>query len=137
MPFLRLILLVFLAGGCQSPQYYIDKATRPYPDSQHRPESTDIQVFRSGTSIEVVNSTPYSYYDFDMWINQRYVRHVDELPAGRIVQMSLWDFYDERGERFSAGGFWQTRPPIPVRMVEMQLNEVDPLIGLVTVVKGD
>ena len=69
----------------------------------------------------------------DLWINQRYVSHLDVLPAGKTVRLSLLEFYDERGEGVSAGGLLRTREPTPVRIVEMQLGEAEPLIGLITI----
>ncbi len=68
-----------------------------------------------------------------MWVNQRYVRRVAAIPAGQTVRLSLWDFYDERGDRFSAGGFWRTEEPTPLRLVELQLDEDEPMIGLITI----
>lgn len=139
MSFLRLsvILGLAVAGGCTT-TYHKDKATRYYPRDLHRPESVDIEVFRDGTAIQIVNSTPVSYYDFDLWVNQRFTSHLEMLSAGQTINVSLWDFYDVRGERFSAGGFWQTTPPMPVRMVELQDSETEPMVGLVMVVSdGD
>jgi hypothetical protein len=74
-----------------------------------------------------------SYRDVDIWLNQRFTRHIEVLPAGATVQLSLWDFWDLRGDRFSAGGFWRTEEPTPLRLIELQLNDDDPLIGLVAI----
>ena len=83
--------------------------------------------------LEIVNSTPVAYRDLDIWINQRFTRRLDVLPAGATIQLSLWDFWDLRGDRFSAGGFWRTEEPTPVRLVELQVNEDEPLVGLVAI----
>ena len=126
-------LLLSVLAGCHSKVFELEKATRPYPYDLHRPESVDIQVFREGTKIEIVNSTPNTYRNCDVWVNQRYLRHLETLGAGQTVRLSLFEFYDERGEKFSAGGFFATEPSTPVRMVELQLTEDVPLIGLITV----
>ena len=120
-------------GGCLRQTYFPERASRPYPLDLPTAETVDMQVFREGTNIEIVNATARSYHDFDLWINQRYVRHVEALPAGETVRLSLWEFYDERGEVPSAGGFWRTVEATPVRLVEIQTAEDEPLIGLVTI----
>jgi hypothetical protein len=55
------------------------------------------------------------------------------LPAGKTVRLSLRGFYDELGEPFRAGGFFRTEKPMPVRLVEMQFSEEQPMIGLITI----
>jgi hypothetical protein len=128
-----LALLPSIGVGCQRRMYDIDKATRPYPHDLHEPNSIDIQVFRKGPSIEIVNATARSFSDFDLWINQRYVRHVNALGPGQTLRLSLWGFYDVRGDRFSAGGFWRVEPPMPLALAEIQEGEGEPLIGLLVV----
>ena len=126
-------LLAVALAGCSRQIFDPARATRPYPSHLHQAISVDIQVFRDDEQIELINATPHSYRDFDLWINQRYVLHVDELPSGGSISLSLWDFYDERGERVNAGGFWRTEKPTPVRLVEIQLAEDEPMIGLITI----
>lgn len=131
--YIMILVLMAIALGCEALQYDLTKATRPYPTDLHRAEAVDIQVFREGNSLEIINSTPHSYRDFDLWINQRYVRHVELMAAGELIRLSLEEFYDERGEVFNAGGLWRTRESTPVRLVEMQLSEDQPLVGLITI----
>ena len=73
--------------------------------------------------------------DIDIWINQRFTSHLESLSAGATVRLSLWDFWDLRGDRLSAGGFWRVEEPTPVRLVQLQLNDEDPLVGLVTILE--
>ena len=129
-------------GGCLSlagcaPAYAPELASPRYPQELHRAESIDMQVFRRGTTLEIVNSTPRTYRDFDLWINQRYVRHVEIWPAGELLKLSLWDFRDVRGEVINAGGFWRTKAPTPVRLVQIQLDDESPLIGLIAIRTAD
>jgi hypothetical protein len=128
-----IFLLILVTAGCGRRMYDPALATRPYPNDLHRPEAVDIQVFRHGPSIEIVNATARTYNDFDLWINQRFVHRVEALPAGGTIRVSLWDFYDVRGDRFSAGGLWRTEPPTPLRLAQIQPDENEPLIGLVTI----
>ena len=128
-----MLLLLSISAGCERRMYNIDLATRPYPHELHEPSAIDVQVFRKGPSIEVVNATARSFRNFDLWINQRYVRRVEALGPGGTIRLSLWDFYDVRGDRFSAGGFWRTEPPMPLAMAQIQEAEGEPLIGLLVV----
>lgn len=138
MPFRHLLLVITCTlttafVGCS--QFRIDPAmaTRPYPRDLHRPEAVDIQVFRKNTNIQLVNATATTYTDFDLWLNQRYVHRVPSLEAGETITVSLWNFWDERGERFNAGGILRAYAPTPVRLTEIQTAEDQPTIGLVTI----
>lgn len=113
-------LSLLVQGGCARKTYDPAWATRAYPHDLHTTAVADMQVFRRGTSIEIVNSTPHSYSDFDLWINQRYVRHVESLPAGSTLELSLWEFHDDFGDVFYAGGFFRSYEATPVRLVEIQ-----------------
>ncbi len=121
------------AAGCASQLYDASRATRPYPHELHTTNLIDIHVFRDDQDLELVNATPHTYSNVDVWINQRFVRHVEVIPAGETIRLSLWDFFDERGERVNAGGFWRTQEPTPVRLVQLQLAQDGPMIGLITV----
>jgi hypothetical protein len=126
-------LLIAGEGGCARKTYDPAWATQPYPRELHGSAIADMHVFRDGESIELVNSTARSYEDFDLWVNQRYVHHVESLPAGKTVELSLWNFKDEYGNCFNAGGFFRTYEPTPVRMVEIQTKPEEKTIGLVTI----
>ena len=119
--------------GCERKMYDPEWATQPYPSRLHSTQTVDMQVFRRETEIEIVNSTARSYQDIDVWVNQRYVHAVDSLPAGQTVTLSLWDFHDEWGGTFNAGGFFRAYEPTPVRLVEIQPGAAQPLVGLVTI----
>lgn len=130
-------VLIAIATGCARKTYDPTWATRPYPHDLHRAVVVDMQVFRRDTDIEIVNSTARSYTDFDLWINQRYVRHVDSLPAGGSIKLSLWEFHDDLGDAFYAGGFFRSYEPTPVRLVEIQPRSDQPMVGLVTIRKEE
>lgn len=122
-----------LLAGCSGPRSHPERATRPYPAELHTTEVLTMQVFRDGSEIEIVNATPHTWRDVDLWVNQRYVQRVAELPAGATRTFSLWDFYDELGETMNAGGFFRFYAPTPVRLVEIQPGETQPMRGLVTI----
>ena len=127
------IAIVLCATGCEGVRYDPNRATRQYPDVLHHANSVNIQVFRHDTSIEIINATTQSFSNFDLWINQRYVHRLDSLPVGQTVHVSLWEFYDVRGESFNAGGFLRADEPTAVRLVEIQSSDTEPLVGLVSI----
>ncbi len=132
----RLAAGLLLGGtllGCHDIRFDPARATQSYPYHLHHANSVNIQVFREDTSIELVNATTRSYADFDLWINQRYTSRIESLPAGATLRVSLWDFYDERGESLNAGGLLRSDEPTPVRLVEIQTSDEEPLIGLITI----
>lgn len=127
------MLVIVLLSGCGRKIYDPQWATRPYPAERHTTTVADMQVIRRGERMEIVNSTATSYRDFDLWINQRYTSHVESLPAGQTIALSLWDFKDEFGDRFYAGGFFRTRKAQPLRLVEIEPAGGGPMIGLITI----
>jgi hypothetical protein len=126
-------LILAALASCERQRYFPDRAGPPFPEHLHEASAVAIQVFREGTNIEVVNATPHGYNDFKLWVNQRYMKRVERLGPGETIRLSLWDFYDERGEVLNAGGFFRAYEPDPVRMVQIQLDDESPLIGLVSV----
>lgn len=127
------LLIVSVFASCERQRYFPELAGPPFPERLHEANAVDIQVFRKGTSIELVNATPREYRDFKLWVNQRYMKSVDHLEPGQTLRLSLWEFHDERGEVMNAGGFFRAYEPTPVRMVQMQLDDESPLIGLIAV----
>ena len=125
------VLAVPLAA-CAPRGYDPARAADPYPESRHVAESVDIQLFRDGPSARIVNATVDSYRDVRLWLNQRWVREIPDLPAGGIVEISLDEFRDERGERLVAGGFFRTErtTPIVLAQLERRHDPGSPLVGL-------
>jgi hypothetical protein len=130
---LGLIASALALCSCSPTAYVPDLATRPYPLEHHTTKTADVQCFRRGTDLEIVNSTAQSYADFDLWINQRYTHRLSSLPAGATLRISLWEFFDQHGQRFYAGGLFRSYPSEPVRLVEIQTGPDQPLIGLVAI----
>ncbi len=104
---------------------------RPYPYDEEILRTMDVQVFRDGSHIELVNHTTQSLSDFDLWLNERYVRHVAALPPGGSVTLSLYEFLDEYQEPFRGGGLWSTQLPEPIVKAEVQTAEG--LVGLISI----
>jgi len=129
-----LVLSSLSAVGCQSMPYDPERATDPYPRQLHNAAApVDIQVFRVGERLRVVNATTTDYGDLRLWLNQRYVRDVDAIPAGTIVDFPLRDFWDVWGGRPNPGGIFRRFEPTPIRMAQLQLDDESPLVGLIVV----
>ena len=109
------------------------RATRPYPEKLSQGETIQAEASRHGTELLLVNATPQSFSDFDVWVNQRYMHHVDSLKAGDSLRINITDFFDAWGETPIPGGFFRTEQPTPVILVQFQLDHTRPLKGLVTV----
>ena len=131
------VVLSMLAVGCNRPNFDPKLATRPYPYELHTTNVLPIQVFRDGTSIEIVNSTDQSWQDVTVWINQRFAAPLKQLAPGQRVSMNLFDFRDDLGERFRAGGLLRTRPPATVELIELQPKPGEPMVGLISVMPGE
>lgn len=121
-----------LAGGCQRYPYEPDKATRAYPALLKQIEVVDIQVIPDVQNgyITVVNASPTTYKEFDLWLNRRYMRHIEELKAGQSLELDIETFWDERGEGPFPGGWFRYYQPTPIVLAQIQLGPDQPLIGL-------
>ena len=78
----------------------------------------------------MVNATATSYTNFDLWLNRRYMKHVESLKSGETLQLDIETFWDERGEGPFPGGLFRYYDPTPVVLAQMQLAPDKPLIGL-------
>lgn len=104
---------------------------RPYPYDAAIDRTLDVQVFRDGSKIELVNHTTQPLADFDLWLNERYLRRIDSLPPGESIKVSLYEFLDEYQEPFRGGGIFSTELPEPVVKAEVQGSEG--LVGLIVI----
>lgn len=129
-----LIALCLVFPACQ--RYPSDplKATKPYPQNLKQGSVVDIQVIPNvtGGNIKIVNPTASTYSDFEIWINQRYTRHVDSLSAGENLVLPIDTFWDERGEGPFPGGWFRYFDPTPIVLVQIQTSPDAPLIGLIS-----
>ena len=54
------------------------------------------------------------------------------LKPGATIKLQITDFFDEWGETPVPGGFFRSRPPTRIGLVQFQLDQTSPLIGLLT-----
>lgn len=127
------IASTLLLPACSGQRYDPALATRPYPVALDQDRVVDIQVFRDGADLIVVNASPQSFTDFDLWVNRRYMLHVESLAAGQSGRFNFGDFFDRWGESPIAGGFFRTERPTPIVLVQLQIGEDTPLLGATSV----
>jgi hypothetical protein len=104
-----------------------------YPAEKAQTRTLDIQVVRTETDITLTNTTARSYGKSRLWLNRWYSREIDGLGVGQSMTLKLNTFRDQYGEAFRAGGFFATRRPETVDLV--QLETADGMLGLVAVGK--
>lgn len=104
-----------------------------YPAVKKQMQTLDIQVVRSETGVTLTNTTARSFGRSRLWINRWYSREIESLGVGETLELPLNSFRDIYGESFRAGGFWATREPQRVELV--QLETADSMLGLVAVGK--
>lgn len=109
------------------------RATRPYPRELKQESVVQIQVIPAATSVDVVNATARSYRNFDLWLNQRYMVHIDEMAAGQTLTIPLREFWDWRGEGPFEGGIFRYYAPTPIVLMQAQLTPTTPFIGFICV----
>lgn len=120
-------------GGCETIRYEPTKATRAYPANIPQERVAEVQVFNDGDAMLIVNATVESWTNVDIWLNQRYLKHVDALTAGQTLRIPLSEFWDVRGEGPFPGGLLRYYPPTPIRLVQIQTAPDAPLIGFLSI----
>ena len=136
IPATAVLLAVVSAGasiGCETVRRDPTKATRAYPFELPPARIVQVQVFNDGDAMLLVNATTESWANFDLWLNQRYMLHLDQLNSGETKRISLGEFWDLRGEGPFPGGLFRYYPPTPIRLVQVQTAPTEPLVGLVAI----
>ncbi|MBY0261984.1 MAG: hypothetical protein K2Q20_06550 [Phycisphaerales bacterium] len=102
-----------------------------YPVAKAQGQTLDIQVVRGETALTLTNTTARSFGRSRLWVNRWYSREIEALEVGQSLELDLDSFRDIYGEAFRAGGFFATRKPDRVELV--QLETADTMLGLVAV----
>ena len=142
MPSRLLIILVTvtlgtLPFGCFPKRYDPARGTVPYPRELGRGETVAVQVTRDGDTMHIVNGTAIGFRDFDLWLNQRYLHHVESLPPGGRISIGMNEFWDMWGGGPNPGGLLRWYDPTPIVLVEAQIDEESPLIGFISILESD
>ena len=123
--------MCLLASCAQGPNAAL--AGPEYPD-RSQSKTLDIQVVRDETIIRLTNTTARGFGPSRLWVNRWYSKAVDKLDVGQSLELNLWDFRDQYGAPFQAGGFFATRKP--EKLVLAQLATENEVFGLVVVGRG-
>lgn len=102
-----------------------------YPADKPQGPTLNIQVFRDDTLLLLTNTSDRSFGPSTLWVNRFYARPIDGLAVGQTMTLELTSFRDEYNDVFRAGGFFATRRPDHVVLI--QLETPDELLGLVVV----
>lgn len=121
-----------VVGGCSTaPDAAL--AGPKYPANKPQYMTLDIQVVRQPANIRLTNTTAFAFGRSRLWVNRFYSREIEGLAVGQTIDLSLWDFRDQFGDEFRAGGFFATRRPQVVELVQLETG--DAIFGLVAVGK--
>jgi len=123
---------LFLASCAHRPNAAL--AGPEYPD-RNQAKTLDIQVVRDETTIRLTNTTARGFGPSRMWVNRWYSKAIEKLDVGQTLELDLWEFRDQYGEPFQAGGFFATRKP--ERLVLAQLQTGEDVYGLVVVGRAE
>ena len=127
-------------GGCASRQRAPERA-KFFP-SLPQARAIDIQVVRHSTRIEMTNTTARSFGEGTLWLNRRFSYDLEPgnpWDVGETRSISLFEFVDEHGERFRAGGFFAAEAPDKLVQAQIEAPGSDgmrELLGLI-VVEGE
>jgi hypothetical protein len=134
---LLVALLAIAIAGCGGRRYEPAQAGRPYPEELGQGSMIAVQVFRDAGDLIIVNASPQSFEELDVWVNRRYLLQLDRLAAGETRRVWFGDFFDQWGETPVAGGFFRTEAPTPSVLVQLQVDETSPLLGTVAIPDED
>jgi hypothetical protein len=129
-----LLAAMAAVAGCRAKQ---DPALAgpEYPVAKTQSRTLDIQVVRTETSLRLTNTTARAFGKSRLWINRWYSAEIPSFAVGQTIELRQDDFRDQYGEAFRGGGFFATRKPQKVDLV--QLETEDGMVGLVAVGKED
>lgn len=98
---------------------------RAYPYAETRGDVENIQVFRDGTHLRLTNTTATGFGAGRLWVNRRFSREIDGLAVGESLDLNLYEFVDQYGDKFRAGGFFATQDPDNVVLVQLEARRLD------------
>ncbi len=130
------VLALLISPGffpsCSNRVFDASRATRAYPHELTQGETIECAAYRDSAKIVIVNNTLNHFENFDVWLNQQYVTHVETLEPGETLKLQVIDFFDEWGETPVPGGFFRSRPPTRIGLIQFQIDQSSPLIGVLT-----
>ena len=124
-----LITVALALGACAGKDPEI--VNGPAYPSVKQSSVLDIQVIRDGKTITMTNTSTQVFTDARLWAIQWYSHPLPSWKPGETLSFDLSNFKDRYGNPMRAGGFWAVDNP--EKLVLMQVEQGDKLIGLVVV----
>ena len=118
-------LLITLLGLAAAPGCLRSAAftqSDPYPKQYQTLPTSNIQLYRSGRSITLTNTTAQSFGPSTIWLNRWFSRDIEGFEIGETMTLSLADFTDEFGDAFKGGGFFATTAPERIVHAELEIE---------------
>jgi len=94
----------------------------PYPEHLQKLEPSNIQLYRSGKTIIVTNTTATAFGPSVIWLNQWFAREIEGLAVGQTRELALSSFKDEYGDEFRGGGFFAAKEPDRIVLAELEID---------------
>lgn len=120
-----LAVTLMLIVGCEQAPPVVDGPTADalaalrYPGKTGYGPDLDIVVVRDGSHITLTNRTPRRYGNVQLWLNQQYVRNLDEINIGDNPPIELPSLLNRHRESFPVGTFLQPEIARPVISAEL------------------
>ena len=130
-------LILAMLVGCFPKRYNPAKATEMYPEQLGQSEVVDVQVSRSGDTMTIVNGTAIDFQDINLWLNRRYMQHIEKIAPGETLKLEMGSFWDAWGGGPNPGGLLRWYVPTPIVLVQAQIDETSPMIGFVAIPETD
>ena len=108
-----------------------------YPEQLGQSEVVDVQVSRSGDTMTIVNGTAIDFQDINLWLNRRYMQHIEKIAPGETLKLEMGSFWDAWGGGPNPGGLLRWYVPTPIVLVQAQIDETSPMIGFVAIPETD
>jgi hypothetical protein len=128
-----LLVCMTTSTGCFPKRYNAAKATERYPSNLPVNKIAEVQVTRDGNEMVIVNGTVIDFKDMKLWLNRRYLHRVERIQPGETVRIDMGEFWDVWGGGPNPGGLLRWYDPTPIVLLEAQIDETSPLIGLLSI----
>lgn len=117
---LVLLALLLTAPGCLGSPDFTE--SRGYPEGLSRLEPSNIQLYRSGKTVYLSNTTATNFGPSTIWLNQWFKREIEGFAIGQTLELGLSSFRDEYGDEFRGGGFFAARAPDRIVLAELEID---------------
>lgn len=104
-----MLVLTLCLGGCQTDNLTAKQrqelSSLNYPKASGPEINKDIVVTRDGDRINLVNRTPRTYDNMELWLNRRYVSKVKKIAIGTHNPFDLSTFINLYDQPFPTAQF--------------------------------